>query len=181
MHAVSIGGLTALLVASAAGCSGGDKQPAANASSAADSRATSTTQAAQPRKYVAVAVDGSKYVKLKHAMLAFQVHPEGGQVIGKYTLVRFGDDGHEYRRETDFNGRGSASTFEFDGLSEYGVVTGTLSKDRTRLTLDHDLGVKTEWTIVSSTDVFESAVKEYAKRFESCSKKKDYDPCVDVT
>ncbi len=128
-----------------------------------------------------MAVDGSKYVKLKHAMLAFQVYPEGGQVIGKYTLVRFSDDGNEVRKETDFNGRGSDSTFELDGLSDYGVLTATLSKDRTRLTLDHDLGVATKWTIVSSTDVFESAVKEYAKRFESCSKKKDYDACVDVT
>lgn len=72
MHAAAIAGLTALLVASAAGCSGGDKQPAANAGSAADSRATSTTQAAQPRKYAAMAVDGEL-----HAMLAFQVHPEG--------------------------------------------------------------------------------------------------------
>ncbi|GAO05766.1 hypothetical protein TPA0598_01_01350 [Streptomyces lydicamycinicus] len=176
MHAAAIVGLTALLVASAAGCSGGDKQPAANAGSAADSRATSTTQAAQPRKYAAMAVDGEL-----HAMLAFQVHPEGGQLIGKYTMVHFDGQGKEVREKTDFNGRGSDSTFEFDGLTDYGVVTGALSEDRTRLTLDRDFGVQTtQWTIVSSTDVFESAVKEYAKRFESCSKKQDVDPCEGV-
>lgn len=177
MHAAAIVGMTALLVASAAGCSGGDEQPAATASSAADSRATSTTQATQPRKYVAMAVDGEL-----HAMLAFQVHPEGGQVIGKYTIVSFDGQGKELRDETDFNGRGSDSTFEFNGLTDYGAVTGTLSEDRTRLTLDRDFGVQTmQWTVVSSGDVFESAVKEYAKRFESCSKKHEPEPCADVT
>ncbi|MES4900969.1 MULTISPECIES: hypothetical protein [unclassified Streptomyces] len=170
--------MTALLVVSTAGCSGGDKQPAANAGSAADSRATSTAQAAQARKYVAMAVDGRK-----HAMLAFQVHPEGGQLIGKYKLVSFDDWGSPFTQEkSDFNGRGSDSTFEFDGLTDYGAVTGILSQDRTRLTLNRDPGVGTkQWTIVSSANVFESAVKEYAKRFESCSKKKDHNPCVDVT
>ncbi len=177
MHAAAIAGLTALLVASAAGCSSGDEQPAATADSATHSRAAGTTQATQPRKYVAMAVEGEL-----HAMLAFQVHPEGGQVIGKYTLVHFDGQGKEIREETDFNGRGSDSMWEFNGLTDYGAVTGTLSEDRTRLTLDRDFGVQTtQWTIVSSTDVFESAVKEYARRFESCSKEQDVNPCEDVT
>ncbi|WP_443247804.1 hypothetical protein [Streptomyces sp. 3N207] len=123
-----------------------------------------------------MAVEGRLY-----AMLAFQAHPEGGQVIGKYTLVSFSDSGSKYIREKkDFNGRGSDGTFEFDGLSDYGVVRGTLSGDRTRLTFDSTFSVKKQWTIISSTDVFESTVKKYAKRFDSCSKKQEYNPCENV-
>ncbi|MEL5955459.1 hypothetical protein AADR41_11895 [Streptomyces sp. CLV115] len=176
MHAAAIAGLTALLIASAVGCSSSDRQPGANAGPVAESRAKSTTQVAQPRKYVAMAVDGEL-----HAMLAFQVYPEGGQVTGKYTLVHFDGQGEEVREKTDVNGRGSDSTFEFNGLIDYGAVTGTLSEDRTRLTLDSEFGVQTtQWTIASSTEVFESAVKQYAKRFASCSKKQEYNPCEGV-
>ncbi|MEU1369129.1 hypothetical protein ABZ454_23765 [Streptomyces sp. NPDC005803] len=168
--------MTALLVATIASCSGSGKPSVAGSSAIADSRATSTTQTVQPRRYVAMVVDGEF-----HAMLAFQVHPQGGQVIGKYTLVHFDGQGKEVRENTDFNGRGSESTFEFNGLTDYGAVTGTLSKDRSQLTLDRDFGVqKTQWTVVASVDVFESGVKDYAKRFESCSKKQDYDSCEDV-
>ncbi|MDF4252534.1 hypothetical protein [Streptomyces sp. WMMB303] len=117
-----------------------------------------------------------------HAMLAFKVYPAGGQVVGKYTLIHFDGSGREVRTKTDFNGLGTATMFEFDGLTDYGSVKGTLSQDRTGLKLDRTFGVqKQQWTIVSSGDVFESAVKKYAKRYESCSKKKDYNPCEDVT
>lgn len=123
-----------------------------------------------------MAVEGEQ-----HAMLAFQVHAEGGQLIGEYTMVHFDGSGHEVRQKADFNGHGSDSMFEFEGLAEHGAVTGTLSEDRTRLTLDRDFGIQTyQWTIIPSVNVFESAVTEYAKRFESCSKEKDYSPCEDV-
>ncbi|UNZ21200.1 hypothetical protein [Streptomyces sp. 891-h] len=116
-----------------------------------------------------------------HAMLAFKVFPAGGQVVGKYTLVHFDSSGQEVRTKTDFNGRGTGTMVELDGLLDYGAVTGTLSKDRKRLTFDSTFGVeKEQWKIITSKEVFESAVTKYAKRFESCSKKKDYNPCEGV-
>ncbi|WP_285577101.1 hypothetical protein [Actinoallomurus iriomotensis] len=136
---------------------------------------TSTRPATQPRKYVAMGGNG-----VRHSMLAFQVYPEGGQVSGTYTTVIYGGSGQEVRDTTDFNGHGSDSTFQFDGLSTYGPITGTLSGDRTHLTTDHDFGGTSQWTIVSSENVFESALKEYAKRFEACRKKKEVSPCEHV-
>lgn len=136
----------------------------------------SSAHAAKPRKYVAMNVEDDR-----HAMLAFRLYPEGSQVIGKYTMVYFDAAGEEVRHTTDFNGRGTDRSFEFDGLTDYGNVKGTLSADRTRLKLDRTFGVeKTQWRIVSSADVYESTVKKYAKRFESCSKKPEPEPCADV-
>jgi len=183
------GGVLALLLAAVlAGCGDGGGQsegptgsaPGAPTAGSDDGNgrpgSAGRTPATQPRKYVAMAVDGER-----HAMLAFQVYPQGGQVVGKYTMVYFSGSGDEVRSKTDFNGRGSDTGVEFDGLTDYGAVKGTFSEDRTRLTLDRTFGVeKTQWSLVSSADVFESAVKKYAKRFESCSKKHEPEPCADV-
>ncbi|MFI7241809.1 hypothetical protein [Streptomyces qinglanensis] len=182
------GGAIALLLSGVlVGCGGGGSDNPtgstsgpATASSAGGNEGSAPPSAAREsrnRKYVAMIVDGER-----HAMLSFQVYPAGGQVVGRYTLIHFDGTGGEVRSKTDFNGHGTGTMFEFDGLTDYGTVKGTLSEDRTRLKLDRTFGVeKTQWTIVSSEDVFESAVKKYAKRFESCSKKKDYGPCEDVT
>ncbi|MFE6163726.1 hypothetical protein ACFQ7F_32965 [Streptomyces sp. NPDC056486] len=156
--------------------SGGSTAASANSSDGPESTST-TANATSPRAYVAMTVDGEL-----HAMLTFKLFPAGGQVVGKYTLVHFDGSGREVRTKTDFNGRGTGTMVELDGLADYGVVKGTLSNDRTRLTLDRTFGVeKNQWKVVSSKDVFESAVREYAKRFASCSKKKDYNPCEGVT
>ncbi|SER82860.1 hypothetical protein SAMN05421870_104447 [Streptomyces qinglanensis] len=183
------GAIALLLSAVLVGCGDGESgNPTgltpgdATASSAGGHEGSESPSAAQEsrnRKYVAMTAEGEL-----HAMLAFKVYPAGGQVVGKYTLIHFDGSGREIRTKTDFNGRGTGTgtMFEFEGLTDYGNVKGALSEDRTRLKLDRTFGVeKTQWTIVSSEDVFESAVKKYAKRFESCSKKKEYNPCEDVT
>ncbi len=182
------GGMVALLLSVVlVGCGDGESghptglTPGDATTSAAGGNEGAESPSAAPesrnRKYVAMTMEGEL-----HAMLSFQVYPAGGQVVGKYTLIHFDGSGREIRTKTDFNGRGTGTMFEFEGLTDYGNVKGTLSEDRTRLKLDRTFGVeKTQWTILSSEDAFESTVKKYAKRFESCSKKKDYNPCEDVT
>jgi hypothetical protein len=165
---LAIVGLVTYL-ALAAGSGGADHQP--------DTTTTTTTPAAQPRQLIAMVEHGEQ-----HAMLSFKVYPEGGQVTGTYTLVHFDGAGKKVPVTEDINGSGSGSTFTLEGLGDYGPVVGTLSADGTRLEFDQTFGVEEYvWQVIPSESVFDAKVTEYAKRFESCSKKHDYNPCEGVS
>ncbi|MEU4822701.1 hypothetical protein AB0H37_12590 [Actinomadura sp. NPDC023710] len=147
----------------------------------ADPKPTATAPATenQPRPVIAMVEQGEQ-----HALLTFKVYPQGGQVTGTYTLVHFDGNGRKVEdpKAKAFNGVGTGNTFELNGLGDYGPVKGTLSTDGTRLTFDQTFGVEeTEWQVIGSESVFDGKVNDYAKKFESCSKKHDYNPCEGVS
>jgi hypothetical protein len=147
----------------------------------ADPKPSATAPATenQPRPVIAMVEQGEQ-----HALLDFKVYPQGGQVTGTYTLVHFDGNGRKVEdpKAKAFNGVGTGNTFELNGLGDYGPVKGTLSADGTRLTFDQTFGVEeTEWQVIDSESVFDGKVNEYAKKFESCSKKHDYNPCEGVS
>ncbi|MGI5204045.1 hypothetical protein ACQEU6_21005 [Spirillospora sp. CA-108201] len=141
--------------------------------------ATAPANENKPREVIAMVEHGEQ-----HALLNFEVYPQGGQVTGTYTLVHFDGNGRkvEYPKDQQVKGTGTNTSFELYDLGDYGPVKATLSADGTRLTFDQTFGVEeTEWQVIDSESVFDGKVDEYAKRFESCSKKHDYNPCEGVS
>ncbi|SNR50986.1 hypothetical protein [Actinomadura mexicana] len=153
------------------GSDGGSDQP--------EAKVTTTAPATQPRRVIAMVEHGEQ-----HALLDFKVYPEGGQVTGTYTLVHFDGNGRkvEYPKAKPFNGMGTGSRFQLNDLGDRGPVTAELIEGETRLQFDQTFGVEElVWEKIDSTQVFDDKVTEYAKRFESCSKKHDYNPCEGVS
>ncbi|GGQ22447.1 hypothetical protein BKA00_007079 [Actinomadura coerulea] len=152
-----------------------------SASDQTDPKPSATAPATEnkPREVIAMVEHGEQ-----HALLNFEVYPQGGQVTGTYTLVHFDGNGRkvEYPKDKPFKGTGSDTLFKLSNLGDQGPVEATLSADGTRLTFDQTFGVEeTEWQVIDSESVFDGKVDEYAKRFESCSKKHDYNPCEGVS
>ncbi|MEU8310132.1 hypothetical protein AB0C84_41820 [Actinomadura sp. NPDC048955] len=152
-----------------------------SASDRTDPKPSATAPANQnkPREVIAMVEHGEQ-----HALLNFKIYPQGGQVTGTYTLVHFDGNGRKVENPKDqpFNGSGTGNSVELNGLGDLGPVKGTLSPDGTSLTFDQTFGVEeTVWQVIGSESVFDGKVDEYAKRFESCSKKHDYNPCEGVS